>query len=157
MARLLPILMFFLMLIPAQAAPRPDDPLAMIKTIYKKFEAAAPEPEQDIYSRRLQRLIDADRKSTPDGDVGALDFDVFVNGNNWELANVRVELLSRDATRAQVRSTFESFKKPQEILFSFVREGGHWRIDEIQSLKSIRWTMSKILTGARDAFPDHKR
>jgi hypothetical protein len=40
-------------------------------------------------------------------------------------------------------------------LFDLIREKGSWRIDDISSIRSgARWTMSKILTGAPDAFPD---
>ena len=41
------------------------------------------------------------------------------------------------------------------MLFDLVREGGRWLVDDVQSLKpGGRWTMSKILTGDPDAFPD---
>lgn len=45
--------------------------------------------------------------------------------------------------------------EPKEILFDLVREGDRWLVDDVQSTtKGKRWTMSKALTGAPDAFPD---
>jgi hypothetical protein len=35
-----------------------------------------------------------------------------------------------------------------------LREGGRWRIDEIEKTLKPRWVMSKILSDALDAFPD---
>ncbi len=164
MARFALIFALVLAIIPARAAPA-SDPVAMIEAIYKEYVAAqgtdhdAPnQTDRDVYSKRLRELIDADRKNTPEGEIGRLDFDVFVNGQDWELSGLHVALVKSDAQRTQVRATFINLKEPQDILFSFVREGGNWRIDEIQSLRGTRWTFSKILTGAPDAFPDeHKK
>jgi hypothetical protein len=43
----------------------------------------------------LRALIDADVKNTPDGYAPTIDWDVFVDGNNWEISNVRITLVSR--------------------------------------------------------------
>lgn len=145
---------------PAHAASQ--EPVDFIAAIYKTY-GTTPDPDdhselrRDFYSQRLLKLIEADEKATPKGEVGRLDFDVFVNGNNWELSNLKIVLVSRDATHAKVRVNFENFKFPRETLFSLIREGDDWRIDEIQSLHKPRWTLSKILTGAPDAFPDERK
>jgi hypothetical protein len=39
-------------------------------------------------------------------------------------------------------------------VFDLVLEDGHWRIDDIEKMLKPRWTMSKILLDAPDAFPD---
>jgi hypothetical protein len=44
--------------------------------------------------------------------------------------------------------------QPSNMLFDLVLEDGHWRINNIEKTLSPRWTMSKILLGAPDAFPD---
>ena len=71
---------------------------------------------------------------------------------------MRIALVSRAADTAQVRARFENFKEPRDIVFDLVRENGRWLIDEMSSpLPGHRWTMSKILQHAPDAFPDEKR
>ena len=60
----------------------------------------------------------------------------------------------KEATRAEVRATFNNFGEPRDILYTLVLENGHWRIDDIQETLKPRWTMSKILLDAPDAFPD---
>lgn len=140
----------------ATAAAQTSDPAKWIRSIYQLYQDATNGPDLPprLYSRRLQRLIDADARTTPKGEVGRLDFDVFVNGNNWELSDIRVATVSRSAQRAQVRANFISMKKPHEVVFDVVREEKSWRIDEVRSMRKPRWTMSKILVGAKDAFPD---
>ena len=132
------------------------DPLALIAAIYEAYEADRVNIDH-VFSRRLQGLLDDDAKKTPEGDVGTIDWDVFVNGNNFEISKVKVALLAKSAVRARVRARFDNMKKPQEITFDLVLEDGAWHIDEVSSTrKDERWTMSKILGGAPDAFPDRK-
>ncbi len=135
------------------------DPVVLIASIYKTYTAETNNPGySDVYSRRLQALIDTDAKDTPEGEAGKIDWDVFVDGNNWELSDQKIALVSKTGTRAQVRAKFDSFKKPHDMIFDLVREDGGWLIDDIRAAKKGgRWTMSKILTGAPDAFPDEKK
>jgi Protein of unknown function (DUF3828) len=135
------------------------DPLAFIKAIYAAYTEQVPRPSltDDFYSRRMQGLLDADKKATPAGDSGTIDWDVFVDGNDWTLTKLRVTLVSRADRRAQVRAVFLNHKKPRDMLFDLVRERGRWLIDDVREMQpGGRWTMSKILTHAPDAFPDEK-
>lgn len=137
----------------AQAQANIDaDPLTLIKAIYQTYATNQPLPAH-IYSQRLQALIDKDEKETPDGYVGHIDWDVFVDAQDTQLTKLKIALLSKSATHAQVRATFKNFDEPCAILFDLVREDGGWRIDEIQETARKRWIMSKILADAPDAFP----
>jgi Protein of unknown function (DUF3828) len=142
----------------ARAAPA-DDPLALIQSIYRSYQAGTDTPgHSGVYSRRLQGLVDADEKNTPKGEVGKIDWDVFVDGNDWALSKLRIVLESASANRARVRARFLNFKELRDMAFDLVREDGRWVIDEVASMrKGGRWTMSKVLTGAPDAFPDEKK
>lgn len=136
-----------------------NDPVALITDIYKTYQSDTDHPGYaNVYSRRMQALIDADEKATPQGDAGTIDWDVFVNGNNWDIKNLTIALVSRSAAQARVRAQFISFK-PHDVLFDLVREDGRWFIDDISETKvgSNRWTMSKILKHVADAFPDEMK
>jgi hypothetical protein len=143
--------------LPAVQAGPGDDPTSAITAIYKAYQTtsdAAPDVGA-VYSHRLQHLIDADRKNTPEGEVGKIDWDVFVDGQEWQLSALNVTPVSEAADHAQVNARFNNFAEPKAILFDLVREDGRWLIDDVQSTATgRRWTMSKILTGAPDAFPD---
>ena len=142
------------------SAQATDDPLALITYIYKPYQGNTDHPGYaNVYSRRMLALIDADEKATPQGDAGTIDWDVFVNGNDWALSKLTITLVSKSAAQAQVRAQFYNFKDPHDLLFDLVREHGRWFIDGISETKvgGNRWTISKILTHAADAFPDEKK
>jgi hypothetical protein len=141
------------------AAGVDGDPVALLTAIYKTYtdigpgEDGAPELS-GVYSKRLQALIDKDEKETPEGDVGRIDWDLFVDGQDWQLTELKIVPALKETTRAEVRATFNNFGEPRDILYTLVLENGHWRIDDIQETLNPRWTMSKILLDAPDAFPD---
>jgi len=137
----------------AVAAPFDSDPLSLIEAIYKTYQTDNPGLPH-IYSKRLHALIDKDEKETPESMVGRIDWDVFVDGQDWKLTELKIALVSKSADKAQVRATFKNFGEPSNQLFDLVREDGHWRIDDITKTLPPRWTMSKILLDDPDAFPD---
>jgi hypothetical protein len=113
---------------PATAAPG-DDPVTLIAAIYKTYTDIAPgEPGTpglaSVYSKRLQALIDKDASETPEGMVGRIDWDVFIDGQDWRLTDLDIKQVSRDAETAEVRVKFKNFGEPRNLLFDLVREGG---------------------------------
>ena len=152
--RIVALLLLAFALGAASPAPQADsDPVSLIEAVYASYEKGEPELS-DLYSRRLQALIDKDEKETPEGMVGRIDWDVFVDGQDWKLSELKITPVSQSATQADIRATFKNFGDPRDILISLVLEDGHWRVDEIQETLKPRWTMSKILLDAPDAFPD---
>jgi hypothetical protein len=152
-------LLVLLLIFPDAAAQSPHDadPVKLITAIYQTYTVDNSPAVPNVYSRRLQLLLDTDAKNTPPGDAGTIDWDVFVDGNNWELSNLRIALVARSGSDATVQVSFDNFGKPRKQLFALIREQGKWRIDDIASMREgARWTMSKILTHAPDAFPDAK-
>ena len=135
------------------------DPVKLITSIYQTYRRGNQQPGfPHVYSDRLQALVDADAKNTPAGDSGKIDWDVFVDGNDWGVSKLKVTLVRRSALRAQVQARFDNLKQPHTMIFDLVREKSGWRIDDISSLqKGARWTMSKILLDAPDAFPDAQK
>jgi uncharacterized protein DUF3828 len=137
----------------ASAASVDSDPVSLITAIYKTYETdSAGLPH--VYSKRLQALVNKDDKETPEGEVGKIDWDVFIDGQDWKLTELKITRVSQTPTQAQVRATFKNFDQPSDMLFDLVLEDGHWRIDDVTKTLKPRWTMSKILLNAPDAFPD---
>ncbi len=135
------------------------DPVTLITALYRSYTDIGQGDNTmpglpGVYSKRLQALVDKDEKETPEGEVGRLDWDVVVDGQDWELTALKIMPVSQDAAQAEIRASFKNFGEPRDILYSLVREDGHWRIDDIQETLKPRWTMSKILLDAPDAFPD---
>ncbi|MEZ5874734.1 MAG: hypothetical protein R3D30_07830 [Hyphomicrobiales bacterium] len=136
---------------PAGAASD-GDPVAFVTVIYEGYEADAPDIN-DVYcgSRPCSKTAE-----TPEGEVGRIDWDVFIDGQDWRLSDLKITLVSQEADHAQVRATFKNFEHPSNMLFDLVLEDGHWRVDDIAKTVKPRWTLSKILTDAPDAFPDEQ-
>jgi hypothetical protein len=140
------------------AAQTQADPVAYIRAIYQAYMTLpfdkVPALESWGLSPRLRALIDADQKEAQ-GEVGRLDFDPIINAQDWKLSGLKVTLVSQSSdTSAIVDAAFINLGSKQRIRFTLVRENGKWVIDEIQALQGMRWTLSKILSGAPDAYPD---
>jgi Protein of unknown function (DUF3828) len=157
------IVAFVLIAIALGAAVPPaqvdGDPVALITAIYKTYTDIAPGADgtpglSGVYSKRLQALVDKDEKETPEGEVGRIDWDLFVEGQDWQLTELKIVPVSQGASQAEVRATFKNFGEAHDILYTLVPENGQWRIDDIQETLKPRWTMSKILVDAANAFPD---
>jgi hypothetical protein len=97
----------------ASAKSVDSDPVTLITAIYKTYEtdqAGLPH----VFSKRLQALIDKDAKETPDGEVGRIDWDVFIDGQDWKLTELKIAPVSQTPSQAQVRATFKNFDKPSD-------------------------------------------
>jgi hypothetical protein len=133
------------------------DPVAFVQGLYRGYEPGrTPLPlEKQPFSLRMRKLFAADA-AYAQGEVGRLDFDPIVNAQDWKLNGLKVTLVSKsDDIGAIVDAAFNDLGSKERIRFTLVRENGKWVIDEIQALQAMRWTLSKILEGAPDAYPDN--
>ena len=128
------------------------DPVSLLTAIYESYQNNDPQ-ESYVYSKRLQVLVDRDEKEA-EGMVGRIGWDVFIDGQDWQLSELKIVVVSKSATHAVLRATFKNFDHPCNMLFDLILGDGHWRINDIQKTLKPRWTMSKILLDAPDAFPD---
>ncbi len=131
------------------AATRIDDPKSFVTEVYRRYVAAqstdsAYAPPEDIYTARLRKLIREDRRKAK-GEVGCLDFDFWVNGQDWRISNVAVTSADESAERKTIVAKFLSLGDRQEIHFDFRREGGRWLLDDVHSVLGERWTLSETL------------
>jgi hypothetical protein len=66
------------------------------------------------------------------GDIGHIDADPFISGQDGEVKNLRLTVSEKPlAGRALVTASFLSFKQPVSVRFRMIEEGGSWRIDDI--------------------------
>jgi hypothetical protein len=136
-------------------AQQQADPVAYIRAIYREYSKTEPKPWSDWpYTVRMRKLIVDDAKNTPEGEVGRLDWDPIINAQAWKLSALKVVLISRDGDRATVDASFHNLNANKHMRFTLERADGKWEIDDIAALDKPRWTVSKVLAGAPDAFPD---
>jgi hypothetical protein len=129
------------------AATQIPDPAKFVSDVYARFVASdsyrAPE---DIYTPRLKALLENDKRQA-NGEVGCIEFDFWVNGQDWKLSNVRVtgQDVPNRPNGKLVIATFVSIGQREEIHFDFLRVGGRWLLDDVHSVKDPRWTLSELL------------
>jgi hypothetical protein len=88
-----------------------------------------------------------DAKKPPDGDVGPIDFDLTTDTNALELTSFRV-MSDKESPTAATLSVSLAYRKPYVrpdpaiVTYDFVREDGHWRVDEI---RTRRWSVRDLL------------
>jgi hypothetical protein len=148
--------LFLLCFAGAAAAQSQADPVAFVQGLYRGYEPGRKplQLEKQPFSLRMRKLFAADAVYAQ-GEVGRLDFDPIVNAQDWKLSGLKVTLVSKsDDVGAIVDAAFNDLGSKERIRFTLVRENGKWVIDEIQALQAMRWTLSKILSGAPDAYPD---
>jgi hypothetical protein len=140
----------------AASAQTQADPVAYVRAIYR-VQVNLPYDKVPAwyswaFSPRLRALIDADRKEAH-GEIGRIEFDPIIDAQDYQLSDVTVSWVSRSADHAVVDALFRNIDREQQIRYDFVRVRGRWLIDEMREMKGQRWTLSKILAGAPDAFP----
>jgi Protein of unknown function (DUF3828) len=132
-----------------QAATRIDDSKTFVTEVYRRYVAAqsshsdyaAPD---DIYTARLAKLIRDDRRKAK-GEVGCLDFDFWVNGQDYKISNVNITSTDQGPDRKTIIAKFHNIDKVEEIRFDFRREAGRWLLDDVHSMTDPKWTLSEIL------------
>jgi hypothetical protein len=136
----------FLML---SAATRIDEPKNFVTEVYRRLIAAESGarsyfPPDDIYTPRLEKLLRDDRRKAK-GEVGCLDFEFWVNGQDYKLTNLAITSTVQGPDRNTVIAKFQNLGTPEEIHFDFRRNAGRWRLDDVQSVLGERWILSEIL------------
>ena len=129
---------------PAQINPREADPAIWLRRIYdlyhraEKNDALLPQSGVELVEQRASRAFGALLKRDEDcvkksGRIYALDWDFFIDGQAWEISEVKVGATRVEGTRATVTVSFVNMKKPCVNVFSFVRENGVWKVDDIET------------------------
>ena len=138
------------LLIPAYAAdPTFDTPRALLDYAYKPYATGDFKDDSGLlYSKGLKALFVAAGASASDSDdLGPVDFDVFVNGQDYQLTNLKIGDPSPEGEGVKVPVTLDNFDEPQSLVFHLVREDGGWKIGDIESLTpGAAWRLTTLLT-----------
>ena len=102
------------------------------------------------YSPRLAALFAAyDRWQRRHHDeVGSLDFDWWINAQDWELSRVSVAAADTGPNRRTVTARWRNADRDDSSRFLFVRIGGRWYLDDAVNGTGHGgdgWTLSELL------------
>jgi hypothetical protein len=131
------------------ASTRIDDPKAFVTEVYRRLIAvqsthSSYTPPEDIYTPRLEKLLRDDRRKAK-GEVGCLDFDFWINAQDWTITHLTITTTDEGQERKTVITKFRNGGEPQEIHFDFLRSAGRWLLDDVHSLSAPPWTLSQLL------------
>ena len=87
---------------------------------------------QRYFEPSLAAMIIKDGKAAAKRkDAPSLDFDPFIDGQEWELADVNVAVSDAPPDKAVATVTFKNFGMPTKIVVNLVRTKSDWRIANI--------------------------
>ncbi len=152
MGRILPVVAALLAL-PAAANAQVDDPRAFVAHTYAAYARAANAPPAEsthAYSPRLRRLFAAYERWARSHDdlVGSLDFDWWVNAQDWEIHGVTVTPAPGGRNRRAIVARWTNYGRRDSNRFLFVRIGGRWYLDDVvngNGREPDGWTLSALL------------
>lgn len=92
--------------------------------------------EDDPYlSAGLLALYARDLEEAGEG-IGRIDFDPYINGQDFQVTDLAVGEPVYAGGRAVVGVTFKNFEQPQDMGFLLVKEGEAWKIDNMWASES---------------------
>lgn len=109
-----------------------SDPRALLEALYAGYGPAYdyPPDQAPLRSERLNALYDRDLQQA-NGELGRIDFDPFVNGQDYAITGLEIGEPYLAGGKAVVRVSFENFGTPNELGVLLVQEDGGWRIDDV--------------------------
>jgi hypothetical protein len=86
-----------------------------------------------LFTPELARMIDADAKAAAKRkEVGKLDGDPFVDAQDFEISDVKIDVQESAPDKATATVTFRNFGKDVTITHELVKLKQGWRINDIK-------------------------
>ena len=122
----------------------PDEPKAMIEQLYQGYVQTKPDDLSDpmahfdLDQMMAQDLSKAMKKASvsKEGELPILDWDIFVNGQDFEIKRFKATVVARSDQRLTVIATFDNFTTPMRVLYDFRKSQGRWRLYDMRYPKS---------------------
>ena len=113
------------------------DPRQVVEALYAAYtpERAAEWRRWDaeqLYSSELKALFEKDRVEA-NGEIGRIDFDPFINGQDYDMTDLVVSEAEISGARATVPVQFKNFGSEQNVWVTLVQEGPRWMVDDVEN------------------------
>ncbi len=124
----------FLTLTGLAAAQPYETPQALLEAFYEPyFSGNFPENESQFRSRELQALYDKDAALAGEGEMGAISFDPYIDGQDFDITDFKIGTPAIADDYASVDVSFKNFGEPRTLSYDLVLEDGGWKIDDVAS------------------------
>jgi hypothetical protein len=133
----------------AWAAENYDSPDALLTALYAPYlDDTGRDDATPFFSDRLNALYAADEEATPEGEVGALDFDPVIAGQDFKITDLEIGTPAIEGGTAQVLVGFDNMGEKVVLDYSLVQESDGWKIDDIERKDGdYPWKLSAIFKG----------
>ena len=127
-----------------------DTPEALLEAFYEPyFTGEFYEDETPFRSESLQALYDRDAEITPDGEMGAISFDPFIDGQDFDIDQFSIDAVAIEGDIATAGVSFTNFGEPRQLVYDLVFEDGGWRVDDVASVTpGNEYRLSEIFADA---------
>jgi hypothetical protein len=95
------------------------------------------------FAADLAKSMDAERKQTPEGEVGVLDFDPFIDGQDWKLSDLKITV-KQGSDGLVGTAMFKNFSDAMKVEFDLIREGQAWKI---KNMRGKDWDLRQLFAG----------
>jgi hypothetical protein len=132
-----------------------DTPEALLKQLYVPYTSGDNFnwdnwDDAQFRDKHLNDLFAADLKEA-NGDVGRLDFDPYIDGQDYEIKDLKFGTPQIKGDVATVEVTFTNFGDPDDLTFTLVKEDGGWKIDDVVSKgNEYPYSLKEIMEGPLD-------
>lgn len=135
------------LVVPAAAAPKFDDPVALVSYAYQRYTGETPADfnEMELYTPRLQSLF---KEEEARGELGGLTFDPYLNAQEEpDLSDLSILLAIANEKKALVAVGFTNGDTYEQMMFTLLPGPDGYKIDEIQgAVPGHEWVLSDILS-----------
>jgi hypothetical protein len=130
-----------------RAQPVFDDPAGLVEYAYAPYATGAfPEDITELFSPTLKQLWNEMMARSQEFEMPIIDFDPFINAQDYELSELVISDPAIEADRATVGVSFLNFGEPQDLRFTLVRRVEGWKIDDIETIGGeFAWRLSELL------------
>ena len=135
--------------LPAFAFDTPQDLLTALYAPYAKGDSFdwSKWDESKFRSSHLNELFAKDLKEA-NGDVGRLDFDPYIDGQDYQITDLTFGEAMITGTTAKVEVTFKNFDAAEDLMFTLVEEADGWKVDDVvSSNKDFPYSLKAIMEG----------
>jgi hypothetical protein len=148
--RFLACLVFLFGVSPALAE---SGPVAAVRAIYAgylvKTDRVADMPDQlapKLYSARRRAELVKLKKACAKKDMCLPDADHFVDGQDYLITDLKITEIAVEAASARVAADFKNFDTREHMVFTLVKEGNRWVVDQLEGGKDdARYTLDDVL------------
>ncbi len=136
-----------------------DTPKALLEALYAPYKAGdsfdwSTWDEAKLRSKELNDLFAKDLKEA-NGDMGRLDFDPYIDGQDYVLSDLKIGDATIAGDTAKVEVTFKNMDSAEDLMFTLVKEADGWKIDNVaSSSKEYPYDLKAIMTAPLDTGED---